>query len=690
MANRLSLATSPYLLQHAENPVEWWEWGEEAFAEARRRDVPVLISVGYAACHWCHVMAHESFEDREVARLVNAEVVAVKVDREERPDVDAVYMTATQAMTGQGGWPMTVFATPEGEPFYCGTYFPREQFAQLVSAVGRTWRERRGEVLVHAGSVAEAVRRAVPTGGGAPLSAELLDGAVRGLRAEFDAEHGGFGGAPKFPPSMVIEFLLRNHARTGDGVALEMVRETCSAMARGGMYDQLAGGFARYSVDGSWTVPHFEKMLYDNALLLRAYTHLWRATGDPTAGRVAGETAAFLLDGLGTEQGGFASALDADAGGVEGATYAWTPGQLREVLGEDDGRWAAELFGVTVAGTFEHRSSVLQLRRDPEPADAARFADVRRRLLAARADRPQPARDDKVVAAWNGLAITALIEYATTALDALATGPTGDASASVAAEEGGRREEWLREVLRRAVGAAELVAGTHVVDGRLRRVSRDGVVGRPAGVLEDYGAVAQAFCAVHQATGDGVWLTRAGELLDVALERFADGDGGFFDTADDAERLVARPADPTDNATPSGLSVLAEALVSYAALAGETRYREAAERALGVLAPVVARAPRFAGHAMAVGEALAAGPVEVAVVGTGPAAEELARVARRAGSPGAVVVTGEPDRPGVPLLAGRPLLAGQPAAYVCRGFVCDRPTSDPTELATQLRPRKVT
>ena len=673
MANRLSLATSPYLQQHATNPVEWWEWGEEAFAEARRRDVPVLISVGYAACHWCHVMAHESFEDGEVARLVNAEVVAVKVDREERPDVDAVYMTATQAMTGQGGWPMTVFATPEGEPFYCGTYFPKAQFTQLVAAVGRTWRERRGEVLAHAGSVADAVRRAVPAGGGGPLSVELLDGAVRGLRAEFDAVHGGFGGAPKFPPSMVVEFLLRNHARTGDGVAREMVRQTCSAMARGGMYDQLAGGFARYSVDASWTVPHFEKMLYDNALLLRAYTHLWRATGDGLAARVARETAGFLLDGLGTDQGGFASALDADAGGVEGATYAWTPGQLREVLGEDDGRWAAELFGVTVAGTFEHQTSVLQLRRDPAAADAARFADVRRRLLAARADRPQPARDDKVVAAWNGLAVTALVEYATTALDAAEAGS----------------EEWLREVLARAVGAAELVAGTHVVDGRLRRVSRDGVVGRPAGVLEDYGAVAQAFCAVHQATGDGVWLERAGGLLDVALERFADGDGGFFDTADDAERLVARPADPTDNATPSGLSVLAEALVSYAALAGETRYREAAERALGVLAPVVARAPRFAGHAMAVGEALAAGPVEVAVAGTGPAAEELARVARRAGSPGAVIVTGEPDRPGVPLLADRPLVAGQPAAYVCRGFVCDRPTSDPAELAGQLRPRRI-
>ncbi|MGH3717141.1 MAG: thioredoxin domain-containing protein, partial [Micromonosporaceae bacterium] len=411
--NRLANATSPYLLQHAANPVDWWEWGEEAMSEARRRDVPLLISVGYAACHWCHVMAHESFEDSEVARLVNAYTVPVKVDREERPDVDAVYMTATQAMTGQGGWPMTVFATPGGEPFFCGTYFPRDNFVRLLESVDNAWRDQRDAVTRQGQAVVEAVGGVRPAGGGSPLSAELLDTAAAQLARDHDPVNGGFGGAPKFPPSMCLEFLLRHHARTGSADSLEVVRHTCERMARGGMYDQLAGGFARYSVDARWVVPHFEKMLYDNALLLRVYSHLWRATGDPLARRVAGETARFLLDELATAEGGFASALDADTDGVEGATYVWTPAQLREVLGDADGVWAADLLHVTPAGTFEHGSSVLQLLTDPD--DAARCERVRQALLAARAQRPQPARDDKVVAAWNGWTITALLEYATIA-----------------------------------------------------------------------------------------------------------------------------------------------------------------------------------------------------------------------------------------------------------------------------------
>jgi uncharacterized protein YyaL (SSP411 family) len=660
MANRLADATSPYLQQHQDNPVDWWPWGPAAFAEARRRDVPVLISVGYAACHWCHVMAHESFEHDDVAAVVNGACVAVKVDREERPDVDAVYMTATQAMTGQGGWPMTVFATPDGEPFFCGTYFPRPEFVRLVQAVSAAWRDNREAVLRQGGAVVEAIGRAggqgLPTG---PMTADVLDSAAASLGREYDPEHAGFGTAPKFPPHMNLLFLLRHYERTESAQALSIVRHTCAAMARGGMYDQLAGGFARYSVDRTWTVPHFEKMLYDNALLLRVYTQLWRLTGDALALRVARRTVDFLLAEMRTATGGFASALDADTDGVEGASYVWTPDQLREALGDDDGAWAAALLNVTDEGSFEHGTSVLQLLADPDDAD--RWNRVRPRLLAARADRPQPGRDDKVVAAWNGLLVTALAEYL-----------------SIVGE---------RETNARAVEVAMCQAGAaltaHIVDGRLRRVSRDGVVGEPAGVLEDHGAVAEAFCALHQYTGEGRWLELAGLLLDTALERFADGTGGFYDTADDAERLVTRPADPTDNATPAGMSTMAAALTTYTALTGDKRYRDAAEVALTRVAAVAAEHARFTGYACAVGEALLSGPYEIAVVGGAEAAPLLA-AAWRAAPGGAVIVAGEPDAEGVPLLAGRPLRDGRATAYVCRGFVCDAPVTSAEDLLAKL------
>ena len=670
MANRLARATSPYLLQHKDNPVDWWPWESEAFAEARRRDVPVLISVGYAACHWCHVMAHESFEDTEVAALINDGFVAIKVDREERPDVDAVYMTATQAMTGQGGWPMTVFATPDGEPFFCGTYYPRHNFVRLLGSVGEAWRGQRDDVVKQGAAVVQAIGGAQLVGGPtAPISAELLDQAAETLAKEHDQAYGGFGGAPKFPPHMNLLFLLRRHQRTGGDRDLEIIRHTAEQMGRGGIYDQLAGGFARYAVDATWTVPHFEKMLYDNALLLRVYTHLWRLTGDPFARRIAEETAAFLLRDLATPAGGLASALDADTDGVEGLTYAWTPAELTEVLGEADGEWAADLFNVTASGTFEHGRSVLVLARDIDAAEAplvGRWQAVRSRLLAARGTRPQPARDDKVVASWNGLAVTALVEYSQL---------TGSA-----------------EVLDAAVGLAEVLASRHLVDGRLRRVSRDGVVGDPPGVLEDHGAVAEAFCAVHQATGDGRWLGLARGLLDAALDHFGTGSGGFYDTADDAEKLVARPADPTDNATPSGLSAVCAALVAFTALTGEERYRAAADAALETAAPLIATHPRFTGYSAAVAEAALAGPHEIAVAtpdpaGAGPAAADpLVAAAWRHAPPGAVIVAGEPDRPGVPLLAGRPLIDGAATAYVCRGFVCDRPATTPDDLLSRLRP----
>ena len=681
MPNRLADATSPYLLQHADNPVDWWPWSAEAMAEAGRRDVPVLLSVGYAACHWCHVMAHESFEDGATAAYVNEHFVPVKVDREERPDIDAVYMEAVQAATGQGGWPMTVFLTPTGEPFYFGTYFPPEprhgmpSFRQVLEGVHAAWRDRREEVAeVSARITADLAARGDVYGaaGQLPPTGADLRQAVLVLTREFDDKHAGFGGAPKFPPSMVLEFLLRHHAATGSQAALRMVEQTCAAMAGGGMYDQLAGGFARYSVDAGWVVPHFEKMLYDNALLLRVYLHLWRATGSASARRVALETADFLLAELRTPEGGFVSALDADSPGPdghnhEGVFYSWTPAQLTAVLGPEDAARAASVFAVTGDGTFEHGSSVLQLREDPETdgTDPDWFASVRARLLAARAERPRPARDDKIVAAWNGLAIAALAE----------TGALLD------------RPEY-REA---AVAAAELLVSVHLgSDGRLLRTSRDGRAGANAGVLEDYADTAEGFLALYSVTGDAVWLDRSGLLLDAVLENFFDeSSGSFYDTAVDAEQLIRRPQDPTDNAAPSGWSAAVGALLGYAALTGSARHRAAAEAGLGIVTALGSRAPRFIGWGLAVAEALLDGPREVAVVGPAddPATAELHRTALLATAPGAVTAVGEPGGTAVPLLADRPLLGGRPTAYVCRHFTCDTPVTDAAALAAKLTGR---
>jgi uncharacterized protein YyaL (SSP411 family) len=660
MPNRLASATSPYLLQHRDNPVEWWEWQPEAFVEAARRDVPVFLSVGYSACHWCHVMAHESFEDAEVAGVLNQGYVSVKVDREERPDVDAVYMAATQALTGQGGWPMTVLMTPEREPFFCGTYFPKPQLLQVLDAVSDAWRTRRDEVLTSSTHIVGALREATPPPPHA-LATEHLDAAVAALRTQFDSARGGFGRAPKFPPSLLLEFLLRHHARTGDPSSLEMAATTCTAMARGGIYDQLAGGFARYAVDVAWVVPHFEKMLYDNALLLRVYTHWWRATGSPFAERVARDTADFVLRELGTPEGGFASALDADAAGVEGLTYAWSRPQLAAVLGETDAERAADLLRVTVDGTFEDGLSTLQLPVDP--ADLGWWADVRARLLTARAGRPQPHRDDKVVTAWNGLAVAALADLG---------GQSGD-----------------QRYVAAATRAAAFLLDTHLVDGRLRRSSRGGVAGNAMGVADDYGDLAEGLLALHQATGEPRWLRAAGDLLDVAMARFAAPDGGFHDTADDAEALFTRPRALGDNVEPSGTTSVAGALLTYGALTGSTRQLYAASAAVDSVGAVAAQNPRFAGWALAVAEARAAGPLQVAVVGTGPDAEALLAVARASSSPGLVVVAGDPDATGIPLLADRPLVEGRAAAYVCRGFVCDRPTTDAGELQRQLQAANV-
>lgn len=652
-ANTLGGSTSPYLRQHADNPVHWREWTPEALTEAASRDVPILLSIGYAACHWCHVMAHESFEDAEVAAVLNDGFVCIKVDREERPDLDAVYMNATVALTGQGGWPMTCFLTPDGRPFFCGTYYPKLGFLQLLDAVAETWRDRRDEVERASDQIATELRSmsAGLPGGGARVGPELCDHAVAAVLHDEDETYGGFGGAPKFPPSALLEGLLRHHERTGSGPALTAVQRTCSAMARGGIYDQLAGGFARYSVDPHWVVPHFEKMLYDNALLLRAYAHLARRTGDPLARRVTEQTVAFIVSDLGAD-GMFTSSLDADAGGQEGLTYVWTPAELRSVLGDDDGDWAASLFGVTTAGTFEHGASVLQLHRDPDDED--RFESARAALLAARALRPQPARDDKVVTAWNGLAVTALAE-ASVALD---------------------RPEFLSAALE----CAHRLLDLHIVDGRLRRASLGGRVGESAAILEDHAALATALLTLYQLTGFG--LPEAVRLLDLALDHFADPDqpGRWFDTADDAEKLMVRPADPIDGATPSGASLIAEALQTAGYLTGSRRYVDAAQATLSSATPILARAARSGGHWLAVAEAQVRGPIQIAVAGD--ASSPLLAAARRLAPGGALVIGGAVDSS--ELLKGRDRVGGSDAAYVCRGTVCDLPVTTVEDLAVSL------
>ncbi|MGA8851130.1 MAG: thioredoxin domain-containing protein [Aeromicrobium sp.] len=661
MANHLARSTSPYLLQHADNPVDWWEWGPEALSLAQELDRPILLSVGYAACHWCHVMAHESFEDPATAAFMNDHFVNIKVDREERPDVDAVYMRATTAMTGQGGWPMTCVLTPTGEPFFAGTYFPPEPrqgqpaFSQILQALADAWENKREDVEKVGQDVLAHLGEAIDVGGAA-LGPSDLDAAAAKLATAYDADAGGFGSSPKFPPSMVLEFLLRQADRTGG--SLEHVAGTCEAMARGGLYDQLAGGFARYSVDRFWRVPHFEKMLYDNAQLLRVYLHWWRQSGSPLAERVARETARFMLDELRTPEGGFASALDADSDGHEGTFYVWNPNQLMQTLGVADGAWATQLLGVTGPGTFERGFSTLQLREDP--GDPERWNDVRSRLLAARADRTRPDRDDKVVASWNGLAITALAE------------------AGVLLEE--------PSFVSAAVDAAELLVRVHGTDGAgFARTSRAGAAGQNTAVLEDHGAVAEAFVAVLGVTGDAVWLHRARVLLDRALDQFATGDGRFFDTAADAEALIVRPRDESDNAYPSGTSAVVHALLAFAAVTGDHRYRAAAEAAVTATAHLATEVPRFAGWTLAAAEAMAAGPLQVAVVGPPDQRSALHRAALALTSPGAVVVAGDPGLD-VPLFADRTLVDGSAAAYVCQNFVCRLPVTQPADLIAAGRP----
>ncbi|HTS15889.1 MAG TPA: thioredoxin domain-containing protein [Candidatus Sulfotelmatobacter sp.] len=688
-ANRLAAETSPYLLQHAHDPVDWYAWGPEALARAVVLDRPIFLSIGYAACHWCHVMAHESFRDPATAAELNEGFVAVKVDREERPDLDALYMDAVQALTGQGGWPMSLFLTPAGQPFYGGTYFPDQRrhgmpaFRDVLAAVDRTWHDDREGVLRAAARVAEAVaaHQRLPGGPSATdgaagergwrLDPAWLPQAVAAASAGFDPRDGGWGGAPKFPAPMLLEALLmRAVGVPADPAPLAMVRRTLDAMADGGIHDQLGGGFARYSTDARWLVPHFEKMLYDNAQLARVYLHAWQLTGHPRYREVAESTLDYLARELALPDGLLAASQDADTDGREGATYVWTADEIGRVIGPAAPLFAAA-YDVQPAGNWEGRTILHRIAPDAalaerfglEPAAVgATLADARDRLLEVRRARSQPARDDKALAAWNGLALAAFAE-ATAA--------------------------WGRDDHRLSAERAAAALLDHLVtpDGRLHRSWKDGRARHDA-VLEDYADLAEGLLALYQATFEERWFSAARDLLEVVLERFAAPEGGFFDTADDHETLLARPRSVQDNATPSGNAMAATALLRLAALSGEARYRDAAEAALRTVGDLPARHPQAFAQWLVAWQLAARSIAEVAIVGQpGAATARLIGVARAGLRPWQVLAAAAPEAAGrsaVALLRDRPAVDGGPTAYVCRGFVCLRPVSDPAELAIQL------
>ena len=650
MANRLARETSPYLLQHAENPVDWYPWGEEAFARARAEDRAVLVSIGYSACHWCHVMERESFENEGIAALMNERFVCIKVDREEHPDVDAIYMDAVQAMTGAGGWPLNAFLTPDAIPFWCGTYFPPEprqgmpSWRNVLTAIGAAWDEQREEIRAGAGAIVQRLRGAAAL---EPPEEEIdpasLDAAVGALRKLYDPEHGGFGGAPKFPPASVIELLLARGER-------EMALHTLRRMASGGMYDQIGGGFARYSVDRTWLVPHFEKMLYDNALLARAYLHAWQVTGEPLFERVCRETLDWALAELRQEEGAFASALDADSEGVEGKFYVWTLDQVREALGDELAQEAIEHFGMTGQGNFEGANIPVRATPDPPHRD-----ELRSRLYEARARRVWPGLDDKRLTSWNALMVSAL------------------ADAAAAFDDPAYREA--------AVQCADfLVTRMRDEDGRLLRTYNRGQA-RLRAVLEDHAFLLEALLTLYEATFDPRWFGEARALADTIVQRFGDGEnGGFFSTADDHEQLIARRKDIEDNPIPAGQSAAALGLLRLAALTGEYRYEEAALGAVRLLHTIAPQHPQAFGHLLQALDFHVSPVREVALVG--PGREPLERVVRSRFRPHVVVAGGEPD--GVPLLEGREPVDGRAAAYVCERFMCQRPVTEPDELAALI------
>ena len=685
MPNRLAGETSPYLLQHAHNPVDWYPWGPEALAKARELDRPIFLSIGYAACHWCHVMERESFEDAATAADLNRDFVAVKVDREERPDLDQVYMGAVQAMTGQGGWPMSVFLTPDGKPFYGGTYFPPQPhhglpaFRDVLGGAARAWREQRLEVVAAGQRIVDSLlaQNRPPVDGAAALpDADLLGRTVEVLQGRFDSLNGSWGGAPKFPQPMTLNFLLARIA-AGDRRPVAMVRYTLDRMADGGIHDQLGGGFHRYATDPIWLIPHFEQMLYDNAQLARTYLRAWAALGGdahPAVQRyreVAEGVLEYLLREMRRGDGTLAASQDADTDGVEGATFTWTAAEIRSVLGED-----ADLFnttyGVRDAGNWEGRTILSRIQPAaaddgvPDPEREARLAAARVRLLAVRVGRPQPARDDKAIAAWNGLAIGALADAARL----LPAGPMAERCRGAAIET-----------------ATALLAGLLRPDGRLGRSWKDGRA-TGAGVLEDYADLADGLLALYEATFDERWFAIARQLADTIMARFSDHAGGFFDTADDHETLLTRPKDPQDNATPAGGSMATRVLLRLAALTGDTGFRTAAERALETVTPYLERYPTGFANWLSAAELVVGGIVEIAIVGdrADPATQALLEVARAGGRDDIVVaVSSDPAASIVPLLADRIAVGGRPTAYVCRDFACRLPVTDPVALVAQLK-----
>jgi uncharacterized protein len=663
VSNRLAGETSPYLLEHANNPVDWYPWGPEALTRARRENKPILLSIGYSACHWCHVMARESFEDPEIAALMNRDFVAVKVDREERPDLDQVYMRAVQGMTGSGGWPMTAFLLPDGTPFFAGTYFPPNDrfgmpsFRRVLTAVADAFTNRTAEVEATATQVREYLQRpAIPLAAGA-LTPALLDEAYARLARDHDPTHGGFGGAPKFPQPMLIDFLLRTQRRTGDPAPQAMAVQTLHAMAAGGMYDQLGGGFHRYSVDEHWLVPHFEKMLYDNALLPRAYLDAWQLTGEAAFRRVVEETLAFVQRELRSPEGGFYSSLDADSEGEEGRFYLWTPHELELALGADDAASVARAFDVGEGGNFEGRNIL-----HPVTPDATAVLDAARdRLLAARERRVRPHRDEKVIAGWNGLMLRAFAE-AGRALDRQDLVSTAEANA--------------RFLLTRMRSGE-----------RMQRSYKDGRA-TLAGYLEDQAAVADGLLSLYEATFDGGWLDEVRRLVREMVAAFWDEPhAAFFDAAADQERLVVRPQDVTDNAIPSGNSLAVDVLLRGGMLLGDDSWISKARSTLERLAPTAAKAPLAFGRLLAALDFELGRPVELAVIGQPADAQtrRLLDVARRRYLPNRLLAAApDGDGGGIPLLAERHPLNGAPTAYLCEGFTCQSPTTDPAELERQL------
>jgi uncharacterized protein YyaL (SSP411 family) len=673
MSNRLAYETSPYLLQHANNPVDWYAWGSEALERARAENKPILLSIGYAACHWCHVMEHESFENPATAALMNERFVNIKVDREERPDLDGIYMQAVQAMTGHGGWPMTVFLTPEGVPFYGGTYFPSEDrhgmpsFTRILNSVANAYASKREQVEQTAASVREMYDNATAaTQSAGPLTRDLLETAYRALSRLYDEAHGGFSGAPKFPQTMSLDFLLRYSARRGIENAQDMVRHSFLQMARGGIYDQIGGGFARYSVDAIWLVPHFEKMLYDNALLVRLGVHLWQATKDVEVRRVTVETIDWAIREMRSPDGGFYSSYDADSEGHEGKFYVWTPEEFDAVAG-DDAAMLRAYWGLTADGNFEgttilavqmeRRTLAARFRVSEQQVDAA-IARARDALYAVRKQRIWPGLDDKILASWNGLMVRAIAEAA----------------------RAFRRDDY-RDV---AVASGEFLFGALVRDGRVLRSYKNGDA-RIAGYLEDYASLALAAIAIYEATFEAKWLDRARALAKSVVQWFWDDSiGAFFDTASDHERLITRPRDVTDNATPSGASLAVELLLRMSELFDDADARRRASYVLESLAPAIARYPTAFGHMLGNADLAINGAIEVALIGDGLAS--LENVAADEYLPSLVLVGSASPRQDDPiaLLKGRGTHDGRATAYVCRQFACEAPTADPRAFAEQL------